>query len=79
MQNEHQRVCPASDLRPNGSNDHLPHELVQAVRVEMGCFNDSLRTWMSADSQHPHLPPIREAFDKLIVAIDSILPEPNGG
>lgn len=62
-----------------GSNDHLPHELVQAVRVEMGCFNDSLRTWMSADSQHPHLPPIRDAFDKLIVSIDAILPEPNGG
>jgi hypothetical protein len=62
-----------------GSNDHLPHELVQSVRVEMGCFNDSLRTWMNADSQHPHLPPIRDAFDKLIVAIDAILPEPNGG
>lgn len=62
-----------------GGNGGLPYELVQAVRVEMGSFNDSLRTWMNSDGQHPNLPPIRDAFDKLIVSIDAILPEPIGG
>lgn len=66
-------------VQMRAGNDSVPYELAQAVRVEIGSFNHSLSTWMDADGQHPHLPPIRDAFDKLIIALNDILPEPNGG